>query len=105
MSEQPLPCHSKSPRRVAAGKLNRLKRQGLTDAGRQRLREAALANRPWLHSTGPTSEAGRVRSAANGRFRQSGATSKRQLRREMRAILVQAQGLKGLLVVVRETGG
>jgi hypothetical protein len=67
-------------RRVAAGKANRLKRKGLTDAGRQRLREAALKNRPWLHSTGPRTESGKERSARNGKVRQLDLFSLRELK-------------------------
>ena len=37
-----------NPRRVAAGRRNRAKRQGVTPEGRERLREAATLNRPWL---------------------------------------------------------
>lgn len=105
MTEPPQPSHSKNPRRVAAGKRNRLKRLGLTEAGRNRLRDAALRNRPWTRSTGPTSETGRVRSAANGRFRQAGETSKRQLRREMRAVLEQVRSLGQLRAVVLNADG
>jgi hypothetical protein len=39
---------------------------GLTPEGRHRLREAALANRPWEHATGPRTAEGKARSAANG---------------------------------------
>lgn len=35
--------------------------------GRRRLREAALRNRPWESSTGPTSIEGKARSAQNSR--------------------------------------
>lgn len=61
--------HSPNPRRVAAGKKNRLKWPGLTAAGRERLRQATLANKPWLQSTGPKTREGKARSAANGRLR------------------------------------
>src|SRR5207244_2524112 len=42
-----------NPRRVAAGRRNRALREGLTEAGRRRLRETALRHRPWPYSTGP----------------------------------------------------
>jgi len=42
------------------------KTAGLTPEGRRRLQEAALANRPWEHSTGPRTAEGKARSAANG---------------------------------------
>jgi hypothetical protein len=75
------PC--RSPARVAAGRLNRLLRKGLTAEGRERLRQAALANRPWQHATGPTTAEGKARSALNGRVRQKGELSARQLRAEL----------------------
>ena len=52
---------------------------GLTREGRERLREAAKRNKPWLHSTGPRTAAGKARSAENGRWRQKGALSRRQI--------------------------
>ena len=74
---------AKNPRRVAAGKRNRALRIGLSDAGRQRLRESALQHRPWLHTTGPKTAASKARSAANGKVRQMGPVSVRQLRAEL----------------------
>jgi hypothetical protein len=75
--------HVPNPRRVAAGRANRLKRGPLTEAGRERLRVAALDHQPWLHSTGPRSEAGRARAASNGRRRQTGVFSTRQARAKL----------------------
>jgi hypothetical protein len=76
--------HSKNPRRVAAGRLNQLKSRGMTDAGRRRLSEAALRRKPWQDSTGPKTVGGKAASAQNGRYRQRGEVSRRQLRRELR---------------------
>ena len=39
------PDHQPNPARVAAGRLNRTKRKGITPEGRERLRRGALANR------------------------------------------------------------
>ena len=72
---------SPSPRRVAAGKLNRQKRRGLTPEGRERLRQAARANRPWEHTTGPRTPEGKARAARNGKARQKGEQSVREVRR------------------------
>lgn len=69
-----------NPKRVAAGLLNWAKRRGLTPAGRERLRAAALRTRPWDHSTGPVTPAGKARAAANGKRRQLGPVSVRELR-------------------------
>jgi hypothetical protein len=57
-----------NPRRVAAGRLNRRRRRGLTVEGRERLRRSALAHRPWEHSTGPRTAAGKAKAAKNGKF-------------------------------------
>jgi hypothetical protein len=73
------PNSSPNPKRVAAGRQNWLKRKGLTAAGRERLRLSALKNRPWLHTTGPRTAAGKTRSRANGRLRQTNAQSVREL--------------------------
>ena len=74
---------SPSPRRVTAGKRNRLKRGPLTPEGRQRLRKAALRNRPWEHSTGPRTTVGKARSARNGKLRQKGEMSIRERKAEL----------------------
>jgi hypothetical protein len=58
-------------------------RKGLTPDGRERLRAAALANRPWLHSSGPKTTEGKRASAANGKARQRGPVSVRELRAEL----------------------
>jgi hypothetical protein len=52
----------------------------LTPQGSDRLRQRALTNRPWEHSTGPKTAAGKARSAANGRSQQKGELSIRQIR-------------------------
>jgi hypothetical protein len=59
---------------------NRQKRGPLTVEGKLRLRLAALANRPWLSSTGPRTPEGKARAAANGKLRQNGALSVREVR-------------------------
>lgn len=69
-----------NPRRAAAGRINRSLRRGLTEAGRQRLRESALRYQPWRFSTGPTSDAGKRQVATNGKVRQVGPISFRERR-------------------------
>ena len=71
-----------SPRSIAA-KANRAKRRGLTPEGRERLRQAALAKKPWKYSTGPRTPAGKAQAALNGKRRQLGVFSVRELRREL----------------------
>lgn len=51
--------------RQQAGKLNRAKRKGLSYEGREALRVAALRNKPWESSTGPTTLDGKRRSRRN----------------------------------------
>jgi len=70
-------------RRVIAGRLNRMKRGRLTPEGRQRLREAALRNRPWDYATGPRTPAGKAQAAINGKNRQVGTRSVREIRAEL----------------------
>ena len=77
------PDHVPNPRRVAAGRANRLRRGPLTEAGRKRLRAKAIEHEPWLQSTGPRSEAGRAQAASNGRHRQAGLLSGRQARAKL----------------------
>jgi len=48
-----------------------------------RLREAALRNKPWLRSTGPRTAVGKARAALNGKERQLGDVSVRELRCEL----------------------
>lgn len=74
-----------NPKRVAAGRANRKLAGPLTAAGREGLRAAALRNKPWLYATGPTSVEGKQRAALNGRSRQRGPLSVRELRRELAA--------------------
>lgn len=72
-----------NPARSRAGKANRAKRKELTREGRERLRQAALANQPWKFSTGPTSAAGKAKVALNGKRRQKGPFSVRELLAEL----------------------
>ena len=58
---------STSTHRIAAGRLNRLKRGALTQEGLLQLREAALRNRPW------------VAAAASRRKRSENAVTAREL--------------------------
>jgi hypothetical protein len=76
-------AHVPNPRRVAAGKLNRAKWKGFTPAGRERLRQAALLNRPWRFATGPRTPEGKARVAAAARVRRKAALSVRELRAEL----------------------
>jgi hypothetical protein len=87
----------KNPKRVAAGRANRKLRGPLTPNGRRRLREAALANRPWLTSTGPKTPAGKRQAAANGKARQIGRLSVREAKAQVAVI-------RALFGLMRESG-
>ncbi|MHC4093343.1 MAG: hypothetical protein ACYSVY_24245 [Planctomycetota bacterium] len=52
-------------RQIEANRRNWAKRGPITEAGRERLRESALRNQPWEHSTGPRTTLGKLRSRAN----------------------------------------
>ena len=84
---------AKNPKRVAAGKLNRARRKGLSAKGRERIRQAAIRNRPWLYSTGPTSEAGKAQAKANGKRRQLGVFSVHELRADLQEIKTLVQSM------------
>jgi hypothetical protein len=75
-----------NPKRVAAGRMNWAKRGPLTEAERERLRQAALRHRPWEHSTGPRTPAGRAQSALNGKRRQRGPQSLREVRAALKEV-------------------
>jgi hypothetical protein len=80
------PPSAPNPKRVAAGRLNWVKRKGLTPEGRERLRRAAHANKPWLLSTGPRTMKGKATAAANGKKRQLGLLSARELTADLRKL-------------------
>lgn len=77
---------SPDPLRQAVGRENRKKWRGFTAAGLERLRQSALTRQAWRLSTGPRTVEGKARSANNGRRRQKGQRSSRQLRAEVTSI-------------------
>jgi hypothetical protein len=91
-----------NPRRVAAGRANRQKRGPLTEAGRERLRAAALLHRPWLHSTGPRTAAGKAQATRNGKRRQAGPLSVREARAELARLRALIRSIRG---AVRQARG
>jgi hypothetical protein len=72
-----------NPRRLAAGKRNRALRKGLTEEGRERLRESAHKHKPWRYSTGPRTPEGKKAAIRNGKMRQLGPKSVREVRQEV----------------------
>ena len=85
---------SPNPKRVAAGRRNRQRRGELTPSGRERLRKAALGNQPWRQATGPRTDAGKARAAANGKRRQLGGLSVRELRDCLSILLAEVDQLR-----------
>jgi hypothetical protein len=83
-----------NPRRVLAGRMNRQKRGEITPEGKEKLRQTALCNRPWMLSTGPKTAHGRATVARNGKARQKGPTSVREARREARAVRYMIQEMR-----------
>jgi len=83
-----------NPRRVAAGRANRRRRGPLTETGRERLRAAALRDKPWLHATGPRTARGKAQAARNGKRRQRGPRSVREVRADLGEVrsLIRAMG-------------
>jgi hypothetical protein len=79
---------------VTAGRKNWAKRKGLTPEGRERLRQAALANRPWRFSTGPRTPEGRAKVALNGKAAQQGPLSVRELRAELAKLRALATDMR-----------
>ncbi len=73
---------AENPKRVVAGIRNRALRSGLTPEGREKLRQTAEAFQPWTHSNGPRTVEGKAKAAENGRTRQKGPFSVRQIRAE-----------------------
>jgi len=55
----------------------------LTSAGREKLRQTALKHQPWRFSTGPRTAEGKRVVALNGKRRQKGAKSVREIRAEL----------------------
>jgi len=55
--------------------------------GGQRLRESAHKNQPWRKSTGPRTPAGKAIVAKNGKVRQIGPRSVREIRADLREIM------------------
>jgi hypothetical protein len=84
----------KNPKRVAAGRKNWLKRRGFTAEGLERLRQAALLNQPWQFATGPTSAGGKAKVALNGKRRQRGPLSTRELRAQLAGLRVLAREMR-----------
>jgi hypothetical protein len=89
------PVTTPNPKRVAAGRQNQ-KKWRLTTEGRDRLRQAALKNKPWRFSTGPRTPEGKAQVVLNGKKRQLGPLSVCEIRAEL-------AGLRDLVQEMRQS--
>jgi hypothetical protein len=71
------------PHRVEIGRKNRLKWKGFTPEGLERVRQAARKTQPWKRSTGPRTPKGKAQAVLNGKRRQKGRLSVRELQAEL----------------------
>jgi hypothetical protein len=72
-----------NPKRVLAGRINRMKRGPLPLESIYRMRDAINRNKPWKRSTGPRTPAGKAIVARNGRVRQINLRSIREIRADI----------------------
>jgi len=68
-----------NPKRVLAGRINRMKRGALPLETMHRMRDAINRNKPWKRSTGPRTPAGKAIVARNGKVRQINSRSIREI--------------------------
>lgn len=109
LASTPMKCpapaqKTKNPNRVAAGRRNWSKRRGFTPEGLERLRQAALQHRPWEHSTGPRTAAGRAISALNRRRKSRPNPLLEQLREIRNVLLAPAAKLRQAAAEAADTG-
>ena len=76
-----------NPKRVQAGRINRMKRGALPLESMHRMRDAINKNKPWQRSTGPRTPAGKAIAARNGRVRQLNLRSIREIRADISGIM------------------
>ena len=76
-----------NPKRVLAGRVNRMKRGPLPLESIYRMRDAINRNKPWKRSTGPRTPAGKAIVARNGKVRQINSRSIREIRADICGIM------------------
>lgn len=83
---------------TAAGKQGQARRGPWTVEQRERVRQAAFRNKPWLKSTGPRTVAGKKKAAANG----PNHRKKRKRSPQAQAAVADARGLISMLADLRK---
>ena len=76
-----------NPKRVLAGRSNRMKRGPLPLESMHRMRDAINKNKPWQLSTGPRTPAIKAIVARNGKVRQINPCSIREIRADICQIM------------------
>ena len=76
-----------NPKRVLAGRINRMKRGPLPLESMHRMRDAINRKKPWQLSTGPRTPAGKAIVARNGKVRQMNSRSIREIRADICGIM------------------
>ena len=76
-----------NPKRVLAGRINRMKRGPLPLESMHRMRDAINRKKPWQLSTGPRTPAGKAIVARNGKVRQMNPRSIREIRADICGIM------------------
>jgi hypothetical protein len=76
-----------NPKRVLAGRVNRMKRGPLPLESMHRMRDAINRKKPWQLSTGPRTPAGKAIVARNGKVRQRNSRSIREIRADISGIM------------------
>ena len=76
-----------NPKRVLAGRSNRMKRGPLSWETMHRMRDAINRKKPWQLSTGPRTPAGKAIVARNGKVRQMNSRSIREIRADICGIM------------------
>jgi hypothetical protein len=96
-SEQAVDVLEKNPARVAAGRVNVLRRRTWNEKQREAARQRALKQQPWRHSTGPRTPIGKQRSASN----QLAAAQRRLLIRVLRGEATPNETALAALLLLR----
>ena len=76
-----------NPKRVLAGRVNRMKRGPLPLESMHRMRDSINRKKPWQLSTGPRTPAGKAIVARNGKVRQMNSRSIREIRADICGIM------------------